>query len=76
MNNSWKKEGLINGTQGLIVFGLIMACWVLLFRLCENLGISPAWGILVFFASSIFTVSFSMAKVRYDIENKTKERNK
>lgn len=76
MNNNWKKEGMVNGIQGTVIFGLILICWVLIIKLSENLGISPGWGILIFFISSIFTMSFSMAKANHELDNKIKERNK
>lgn len=75
-NNNWKKEGMINGVQATVIFGLILVSWTIMFKICENLGVSPAWGILVFFVASIFTMTMSMAKSRQEFEKKMEETNK
>ena len=67
---------MINGIQGTVIFGLILASWMIIINICENLGVSPAWGILVFFVASIFTITMTLAKSSHDFENKTKEENK
>ena len=76
MNNNWKKEGMINGAGATIIFGLILVSWMIMIRICESLGVSPAWGILVFFVASIFSVTMSMAKSRQEFEKKMEETNK
>ena len=76
MNNSWKKQGMINGLQATIIFGLALVSWVMIIRICESVGVSPAWGILVFFVASIFTLTMSLAKSSHELERNIEERDK
>lgn len=73
MLKAWIKEGLIEGGKGVIFFAVVCAIWALIIQISDNLGISPGWSMMAFFLVGIFTMSLSVAKTKYDMQQKMSE---
>jgi len=69
---SWIKEGLISGFQGIAFFCIVSIMWLIVIKLSQDLGISPAWSILTVFVIAIFSLSLAAAKVKYNLNKRFK----
>ena len=47
--------------------------WALMIQLCNNLGISPGWGMTAVFTIAIFTFSIMTEKVKYEMNQDLEE---
>ena len=69
---SWIKKGLIRGFQGIAFFCIVSIMWLIVIKLSQDLGISPAWSILTVFVIAIFSLSLAAAKVKYNLNKRFK----